>query len=435
MADIVLLGGSNSVLKDEDLQTQALKEGFESLQKSNNVLELALGATTSLQNLCQVVKYGEVFEDYDFVVSESNANDIHAHNHGGLSLEHTLLQIDAYYEVLSQYASRVLVLILATELAPTFRNVEQINQRHIDNCQKYGFKHFDMQSLVTKYRDDFPVQHDDLHPNRQLMLNLWGNIIQLNRIDFPNILKKQPYDWRYQYVRVENLLIGGEGLFVKNNSKFKESLLKVSSKTKISDEFIGWELLGVATWSDSLSKMSMSNQSKRIIKGFNEFNSFNELRESFFIDGDTYIDCCNDLERVTEPSLNVPREFTSLSDTNLAGFLLRKIDVAYKNEVADFSGGNILNFISEEFTSSLYSPVTFESIRSLIEVGNYDQAIQMSVRLKSEELTNYMRDVSVEIENEDLKGAYQLMKCAHERRPEGPYIKKKYDEMRMRLIG
>ena len=47
--------------------------------------------------------------------------------------------------------------------------------------------------------------------------------------------------------------------------------------------------------------------------------------------------------------------------------------------------------------------------------------------------TNIFRDVAVAIENEHLEWAYELMKLAHQIRPEGPFIARKVEEYRRKL--
>ena len=72
MKNIVLLGGSNSVM------VNGLQKG---LKEYANVTNLALGATTSIQNLYELYRprNQEAIQNADLIVTESNINDIDQH--------------------------------------------------------------------------------------------------------------------------------------------------------------------------------------------------------------------------------------------------------------------------------------------------------------------------------------------------------------------
>lgn len=434
MANIVLLGGSNSILKDADLGTAAIKEGFDQLQDATTLMELALGATTSAQNLAQVVRFGAEFNDYDFVVTESNANDIHAHNHSGLTLSQTLDQIDLYYQRLADCAQRVLVLILSTEVEPIFNNVGVINERHAANCKKYGFLLFNMPEQLNKYKGAFPIQHDDLHPNRGVMLSLWGNILKLDKSCFKRTDEKPEEIYEYQYLSANDLAGDNTSILKRENSKFQEDFLTIDASLKIDNKYIGWEVMGVSTWSDAFSKLVISNKSKKIVKTFNDLNSFNELRESFIIDDQTHFSPCDASASQTELSLNVPRSTKAIAHTNLVGLLIRKSkpkSVQPSKALKEQPFPVIAAKIGDYFDG--LSGGKISKINRLLEFKEYDAAIKLLTGVKSEDLTNKIRDMAVKIENSDLENAYKLMSCAFDRRPSGPFIKRKAEEMKKKL--
>ena len=72
MKNIVLLGGSNSVM------VNGLQKG---LREYANVTNLALGGTTSIQNLYELYrpKNQEAIKNADLIITESNINDIDHH--------------------------------------------------------------------------------------------------------------------------------------------------------------------------------------------------------------------------------------------------------------------------------------------------------------------------------------------------------------------
>ncbi|EJK8326806.1 hypothetical protein NLU69_001927, partial [Campylobacter coli] len=69
--NVVLLGGSNSIL------VQGLQKGLRE-NENINFTNLALGATTSLQNLYEIIrnKNKQKIQSADLIITESNINDI-----------------------------------------------------------------------------------------------------------------------------------------------------------------------------------------------------------------------------------------------------------------------------------------------------------------------------------------------------------------------
>ena len=68
--NIILLGGSNSVM------VNGLQKGLK--QMGINLTNLALGATTSIQNLYEILrdKNKTAIDESDLIITESNINDI-----------------------------------------------------------------------------------------------------------------------------------------------------------------------------------------------------------------------------------------------------------------------------------------------------------------------------------------------------------------------
>ncbi|MBX2676478.1 hypothetical protein I8881_05915, partial [Campylobacter jejuni] len=107
MINIVLLGGSNSVMVD------GLSAGLN--QKHIKLTNLALGGTSSLQNLYELyrVKNQNIIQDADFIITESNINDIH-HNRPmeSLPLDNIYRNLKLYFSKLSILKKKIIILIL-----------------------------------------------------------------------------------------------------------------------------------------------------------------------------------------------------------------------------------------------------------------------------------------------------------------------------------
>ena len=106
MKNIILLGGSNSVM------VNGLQKG---LREYANVTNLALGATTSIQNLYELKreKNQEAIKNADLIVTESNINDIdqHAANNCALPLNIIFKNLQYFYQTLYSLNKPVCIII------------------------------------------------------------------------------------------------------------------------------------------------------------------------------------------------------------------------------------------------------------------------------------------------------------------------------------
>ena len=112
MKNIVLLGGSNSVM------VNGLQKG---LREYANVTNLALGDSTSVQNLYELcrLRNQETIKSANLIITESNINEIqHMYNPTNEMLEHTfrILQyfIQLYINLISQFVLLSCLFILET---------------------------------------------------------------------------------------------------------------------------------------------------------------------------------------------------------------------------------------------------------------------------------------------------------------------------------
>ncbi|EJH9383073.1 hypothetical protein NF805_001689, partial [Campylobacter jejuni] len=98
--NIVLLGGSNSVM------VNGLSAGLS--QKHVKLTNLALGATSCLQNLYELkrIRNQEIIDKADLIITESNVNDAF------LSDEYLFENLSYFYRELYLTKKKVLVIIL-----------------------------------------------------------------------------------------------------------------------------------------------------------------------------------------------------------------------------------------------------------------------------------------------------------------------------------
>ncbi|MBF7044345.1 SGNH/GDSL hydrolase family protein, partial [Campylobacter volucris] len=161
--EIVLLGGSNSVVKN------GLRIGLE--HKNTILHNFALGLSTSLQNLYELIRHEKIIKNADFIISESNINDYLS------PIDTTILlrNIDYFYEQLYKMQKTTIVLILP--IPAQNDKAKAINETHRKNCYHYGFNLIDV-DLYFKQNNLYAFdQNYKFHPIPLAMQELGKNII------------------------------------------------------------------------------------------------------------------------------------------------------------------------------------------------------------------------------------------------------------------
>ena len=288
MPKIVLLGGSNSVLKD------GLKSG---LSQNAELYNYALGASTSLQNLHELIKNSDVINNADCIVTESNVNDFHSVWLAGFPIDITLKNIDRYYQMLALANTKVLVIIMPLISICDISN--QINKQHIFNVEKYGFLYINLDCLINN-NDLLSFYVRDIgHPNKYLMNLIGRNISEnlkylpdrtLNDIDELNVV--------YEVVDVGDLSLDIE---TKGNSIFSRNVITLNSIVKFKERYYGYDILGIEAWSDDYSKIQINES---YFKAYNNELQFHDVSSQKEIDENTQLSSDLSEQLPTEFSLN-----------------------------------------------------------------------------------------------------------------------------------
>ncbi|MCV3453576.1 SGNH/GDSL hydrolase family protein [Campylobacter sp. FU_520] len=134
--DVILLGGSNSVVKN------GLRIGLEN--KDITLHNYALGLSTSLQNLYELIRHEKTINKSDFLISESNINDYLS----PMSLNIILRNIDYFYEEL--YKANKITIVLILPIPACNDKSKAINEAHRKNCAHYGFNLIDIDFYYQK---------------------------------------------------------------------------------------------------------------------------------------------------------------------------------------------------------------------------------------------------------------------------------------------
>ncbi|EHJ7771543.1 hypothetical protein KB093_001673, partial [Campylobacter jejuni] len=269
--NIVLLGGSNSVM------VNGLSAGLS--QKHVKLTNLALGATSCLQNLYELkrIRNQEIIDKADLIITESNVNDAF------LSDEYLFENLSYFYRELYLTKKKVLVIIL-----PFYHlNYTKTNNLHRILTKKYGFNIIDLDLYYVHFnlnhfanlRDGGGHQFDFIM--RELGKNIIFHYEKLKDSDISfDEIDNVKYDFKICY---SNELVGNKNNKIINlsNSKYNENIVRfnIGDSIKFPKAYTGYTIIGIHTW--NTSKNTQLNLPKdwlqrRKIKVSLKFNSNNQ---------------------------------------------------------------------------------------------------------------------------------------------------------------
>ncbi|EHZ4889102.1 hypothetical protein ACR0YC_000156 [Campylobacter lari] len=328
--DVILLGGSNSVVKN------GLRIGLEN--KDITLHNYALGLSTSLQNLYELMRHENTINKSDFIISESNINDYLS----PMSLNIILRNIDYFYEELYKANKTTIVLILPIPACND--KSKAINEAHRKNCAYYGFNLIDVDLYYQKNNlYDFD-QNYKFHPMPLAMQELGKNIVK-NLHNFKKSKENIICSKRKFHIFAPSNLAKIEH----KNSFFceKTTRIKASEKVIFPKELKGCQILGIHTWNHTsssthaISSISIENSSFKLVKNFGLINTFQDIQnEKAICDEQTFLYINTQIIKQSEESsgLNMANEKTSrLGYVDLIGILFLENDsnkrIEYKNHL------------------------------------------------------------------------------------------------------
>lgn len=317
--DVILLGGSNSVVKN------GLRIGLEN--KDITLHNYALGLSTSLQNLYELMRHENTINKSDFIISESNINDYLS----PMNLNIILRNIDYFYEELYKANKTTIVLILPIPACND--KSKAINEAHRKNCAYYGFNLIDVDLYYQKnnlYNFD---QNYKFHPMPLAIQELGKNIIK-NLHNFKKSKENIICSKRKYHIFAPSNLTKIEH----KNSFFCEKItkIKVGEKIIFPKELKGCQILGIHTWNHTsssthaISSISIENSSFKLVKNFGLINTFQDIQnEKAICDEQTFLYINTQIIKQSEESsgLNMANEKTLRLDyVDLIGILLLEND-------------------------------------------------------------------------------------------------------------
>lgn len=411
----ILLGGSNSIIGG------ALRSG---LSSQMNLLNLAIGASSSLQNLSRVIEYSDDIIASDIVFTESNVND--SHNANILDVDNQLIidNIVSYYHELSLRTNRCVVFILPVRCIKGKTEdksiVELINNCHRACAIKYGFKIVD---IATKF-NNLPLDWERLllpdprHVNNAFMYNLGCNVAK-------HILENEPFfhaEYKDFFPNVESsnfkLLkaIDLGNVKEKSNNMFSETtyeLDRIQPLEKVKN-FETYSIIGLGTWSDGPSSLKIKTKDATFTKNFNSLNAFNEICNKLVIDSDTIFsskfgDC-----ECTENSVNVPSKVRSQSGVLLTCLLFMKSNNKRNYLLKKVTSGDLdnndLSFLIPD-AEPYYRSISF-FIRKT-PMSFFIETKHDAYKGSTEEFySNYIKDTAIYFARIESTVTYKLMRLA-----------------------
>ena len=320
----VLFGGSNSITSG------GIADGLKN--HLPHMKNLAAGASSSLQNLFELLRHKDDILNSDFVITESNVNDSHiAHTLSNLSL--VLENIDWFYRELSLFEVPVYVLMLPLSRdgsAPESpKVVDAINQCHRKNAHRYGYNLIDVDGRFAALTDNQMnlMMANERHPIQIFMHRLGENLAR-HLIDDRRRLSANDSNRLEGLQHSVTLFDEHQNKKVrKSNTRFDEWLYPLSEPTEISRKHVGKQVVGIATWSDDFSSAMLANRHTQVVKRFTPFVAFSEILESFHVDDATTLSPNHNLPE-TEKSMSVPADARIASEPKIMGVLFRNANAA-----------------------------------------------------------------------------------------------------------
>ena len=323
---VILPGGSNSVV------SHALRAG---LAEGAELTNLALGASSCMQNLHALLGRPDRLSRADSIVTESNVNDSFV-SRIGLGIDFLVRNIEAYYAALASIGLPIVVLVLPLNRSPAFRGKietvavsEAVNDAHRRAADRHGFGLIDMAEAwagIDQDELDF-LMPDWRHPNLALMHSL-GRRIAAHLDDLPPGPRADPAHVmrRYRVLTAESL---GLATQMRTNSLFSEGVAEIGTDpvTVHIDEPL--RLLGVASWSQRMSFLELGTQDRRLVKPNASIFAFSEIASEFAIGGPLTLRSVLAPDAVaSERTLLVPPGQAPLGPAGLVGFLCERPDAA-----------------------------------------------------------------------------------------------------------
>ncbi|WP_216361592.1 SGNH/GDSL hydrolase family protein, partial [Campylobacter sp. P255] len=346
--NIVLIGASNSRVPG------GLQAGLD--HEDVNFFNLSIGGTTSLHKLycLRRKKNQEILNNADLIIIESNIMDTSI-----LSILHVdcvLNNICYLYDELVTLRKKILILFLFEHRSiKSNPNAYIVNNLHKYKANEYGFNIIDVDSYIKERNiDKFYMQPDPYHMIPAVMFDIGRNIIKnVDSMIYPYKIKEKTKDRnRFETIELDdfsNLYCYENKINMTRDLIYKEKTLTLDKDValEISDRFIGYRLMGMHTFNNSISNyvkeisgsvykkhclsyssLVFENSKVKLIKPSWGYNSFVDIATNFIIEKNTILKF-NTLNKYSELSWevgNFKNYINTLDFSRLVSLLVMKDD-------------------------------------------------------------------------------------------------------------
>jgi hypothetical protein len=331
---VVILGGSNSIKKNGL---------YKSIRDRCNVTNLALGASTSNQNLYQLIRHEDEIRNADLIISESNVNDFHNINLVGTDKDFIKDRINHLYSYLSSLSTKVTIILLPLQ-TKSFKESDFVNQIHREFLAYYQLDYIDVDRYYKEHglEEFFNYQNLD-HPLDGQMYELGNQIIDNIAIysDVSNNISLPKYE-------VISELAEGH---IKKNSLVNERVNVISKEVKVKVNQ-DCELVGLHSWNDFSSEILILSGQKRYVRGANNECQFHDVNNMTIKDLELILSPNINGENITDKSIRYNRESEVSSQFNIISLFILLDDyikILNLNRQGK-SHENLLKFISDDMS-------------------------------------------------------------------------------------
>ncbi|HIF9854672.1 TPA: hypothetical protein ACX8B0_001742, partial [Campylobacter jejuni] len=357
MNNIVLFGGSNSVMKDYL---------YSGLLNNNNIdiFNLALGGCTCIQNLYELKRERNknIIKKADLIISESNVNDIWANyeKHEKLSIDIIYRDLNWYYKELYNTNKKILILILPFSLKDS--NFKIINNIHRKLIKYYGFNMIDMQDYYKSHNlEEFGARIDQSHQMSKIMRELGKNISNnINHFKLISNLGEVNDNPKFVFCNPNNMkLINNNNMkkyFIKN-SMYSETTYRIQNGIHLQFpiRLKNWKLIALHVWNHDLdssiknpsswiesmlyiSQITLRNSQKSIVKQSSFLSSVQNIQNDFFIDEDSFVSFggSGKLVELFQNTHSWSNDKKEIDHCDLIAFFLASPEGNYHTEEIDF---------------------------------------------------------------------------------------------------
>lgn len=299
-----MFGGSNTVM------SKGLRFGVENeLKKHYNDFELisyALGSSTSLQSLYELIRHKDKICNSDFIITESNLNEI---NNSCNRTQQPITIIEQnilyYYTELSKLNAKVVVLIMPIDIFND-EKCDLINNMHIYCANHYGFNIVNIYDYYKKHNLKEFSNFFGLHQMNSLMCNIGEQIVKNFFIYNKHNNTNQLVDKNFLIIKPNELSDFKDANFNISNSLYKEQIFRLNSeigKLNFLPKHKDYYLLGMHSWNsgecltqfqyDTYSSININNELVKEVAHLNQFNDFFnpiKIEDNSFIEFNKYLE-------------------------------------------------------------------------------------------------------------------------------------------------